>query len=64
MVHSCLRRSTYVAYFESSSWHCSVDRACGDTKWIPHGTVLAHWYNTRTGRAIVYNWTAVAHWTR
>ena len=27
--------------FDSSSWHCLVDRACGDTKWIPHGTVLA-----------------------
>ena len=22
----------YVAYFDSSSWHCLVDRACGDTK--------------------------------
>ena len=28
-------------YFDSSSWHCLVDHACGDTKWIPHGTVLA-----------------------
>ena len=36
-------RSTYVAYFDCSSWHCLVGRACGDTKWIPHGTVLADW---------------------
>ena len=48
MVHSFFLRSTYVAYFDSSSWHCSVDRACGDVKRIPHGTVLADWYNTRT----------------
>ena len=43
MVHSYFWRSTYVSYFDSSSWHRLVDRACGDTKWIPHGTVLADW---------------------
>ena len=39
---------TYVSYFDSSSCHCFVDRACGDTKWIPHGTVLADWYHLVT----------------
>ena len=34
------------------------------SKWIPHGTVLSDWYNTRTDRAVVYDRTAVAHWTR
>ena len=33
---------TYVAYLDSS-WHCLVDRAFGNTKWIPHRTVLADW---------------------
>ena len=37
---------------------------CGGSRWIPRGTVLADWQNTRTDRAVVYNWTAVAHWTR
>ena len=32
-----------LAYFDSSNWHCLVDRACGDTKWIPHGMVLPDW---------------------
>ena len=41
MVHSYFWRSTFVAYFDSSSWHCLDDRACGDTEWILHGTVLA-----------------------
>ena len=27
--------------FDSSSRHCLVDRACGSTRWTPHGTVLA-----------------------
>ena len=40
-----------IAFFGSSSGHCLVDRACGTTKWIPHGTVLADWLNTRTDRA-------------
>ena len=52
------------SYFDSSTWHCLVDRACGDTKWTPHGMVLADCYNTRTDRAVGYNWTAVDHWTR
>ena len=30
-------------HFDSISWHCLVDRARGDTKWIPHGTVLEDW---------------------
>ena len=30
-------------HFDSSSRHCLVDSACGSTKWIPHGTVLADW---------------------
>ena len=61
MVHILWRYTKYIAHFDSSSWHCLVDRACGDTKWKPHGTVLADWQNMRTDRAVVYNWTAVAH---
>ena len=53
-----------VAHFDSSNWHYSVDRACGDTKWIPHGTVLTDWWNTRTDRAVACSWTAVARWAR
>ena len=34
MVRSFFWQSTYVAYFDSSSWRCLVDRACGDIKWI------------------------------
>ena len=29
------------SHFDSSSGRCLVDRACGSTKWILHGTVLA-----------------------
>ena len=36
-----------VAYFDSISWHCLADRACGNTKWVPHGTVLAETGRTR-----------------
>ena len=34
MVRSFFWQSTYVAYFDSSSLRCLVDRACGDIKWI------------------------------
>ena len=35
MVHIFWRNTKYVAHFDCSSWHNLVDRACGDTKWIP-----------------------------
>ena len=41
-------RSTCETYFDSSSWHCFVDRACGDTKWLPHGTVLVEYANRQS----------------
>ena len=63
MVHILWLIAKYVAHFDSS-WHYLDDRPCVDTKWIPHGTVLADWYNTRTDIAVVYNWTAVVQWTR
>ena len=43
MVHDVWLRMKYVNQINSSSWKCLVDRTCGDTKWIPHGTVLADW---------------------
>ena len=33
----------YEAYLDSSRWHCLVDRACGTTRWIPHGKVQEEW---------------------
>ena len=38
----------YVANFDSSKWQCLVGRDCGDTMWIPHGSVLADRWDTRT----------------
>ena len=35
MVHILWRNTKYLAHFDCSNWHCLVDRACGDTKWIP-----------------------------
>ena len=43
MVHILGLSTKYVARFDSSNWNCLVDRACGSTKWIPHGTVMADW---------------------
>ena len=51
MVHILWLSTKYVAHFDSSSWRCVVDRDCGDTKWIPHGAVLADWKNTRTDKS-------------
>ena len=36
MVHILWLSTKYVAHFDSSSWHRLVNRACGDTEWIPH----------------------------
>ena len=40
MVNILWRNTKYVDHFDCSSGHCLVDRACGDTKMIPHGAVL------------------------